>query len=94
MGVFDMMSCPFLYEGSRDGTMALWKMNNEDDGKRSPLSSLYIPEYAIKLPQRKVACQQAERIRSLAYDAANNVSSILVGQSSEMPVQNLQGSWR
>ncbi|XP_074650193.1 DDB1- and CUL4-associated factor 12-like [Tubulanus polymorphus] len=68
--IFDIqwLDDEFLVTGSRDSCMALWCVKDDEDSYVSNMKSLQVPEYTIKKPLTIKACDNAEKVRALAYN--------------------------
>lgn len=67
--IFDIcwLDDEFLVTGSRDSRLGLWKMDMVDDFDSCHLTSLQVPEYGTVSPLLVKECEDARKVRALAY---------------------------
>ncbi|XP_052795128.1 DDB1- and CUL4-associated factor 12-like [Mya arenaria] len=67
--IFDIcwLDDEFLVTGSRDSYLGLWRIDGVEDTEVSPLSSLQVPEYSFQAPLIVKECNDAKKVRALAY---------------------------
>ena len=67
----------FLVSGSRDGTLAMWRVTEE---MVDAVTSADHPSYHYSKPLMVKKCKQADRVRSLCYNNRSQVKRVLFSQ--------------
>lgn len=76
-----------MWTGSRDSRLALWRVDEMDEHKTSPMTSLYIPEYAIKKPLFSKTCEKAVKVRALSINHTKKASLLLLFIIPSLPLK-------
>ena len=64
----------FIVSGSRDGTLALWRVTDE---LIDEVTSSEIPSFVYTKPLVSKPCKQADRVRSLCYNHAKEEVAVI-----------------
>ena len=67
----------FLVSGSRDGTLAMWRVTEE---MVDAVTSADHPSYHYSKPLMVKKCKQADRVRSLCYNNRSQVKRAILSQ--------------